>query len=114
MTETIIWQQPIVWLAEIMRPHNREIAVAMIATLLVIFGGVINSALRQLVRKQPIWLRAGAFISLCAFGYGTFTVWLTPIVAGILLNQSPGMYVSSIVLSFIVVGVLAENFQRSK
>lgn len=114
MEGSIGWQQPVFWLAEYMKPYNREIAVAMIATLLVIFGGVINKALRRLVRKQPIWLRIGAFIGLCTFGYGALAVWLTPIVAGYLINQSPVMYVASIVLSFIFVGVLAENFQKSK
>ena len=114
MTDSITWQQPILWLAEYMRPHNREIAVAMIATLLVIFGGAINNAVRRLVRKQPIWLRISAFIGLCTFGYGALAVWLTPIVASYLINQSPVMYVTSIVLSFIFVGVLAENFQKSK
>jgi hypothetical protein len=108
------WQQPIIWLAEWMRPYNREIAVAMIATLLVIFGGSINNALRRVVRKQTIWIRIAAFIGLCTFGYGALTVWLTPIVAGYLINQGSVMYVASILLGFILIGVLAENFQKSK
>ena len=114
MESGITWQQPVLWLAEYMRPHNREIAVAMIATLLVIFGGVINNTLRRLVRTQPIWLRISAFVGLCTFGYGALAIWLTPILAGYLINQSPVMYVTSIELSFIFVGVLAENFQKSK
>jgi len=48
---SISWQQPIIWLAENMRPHNKEIALAMVATLLVIFGDVINGTLRRLVSK---------------------------------------------------------------
>lgn len=108
------WQQPILGLAGFLRPHNQEIAVAMIATLLVIFGGAINNALRRLVRKQPIWLRISAFIGLCTFGYGALAIWLTPILASYLINQSPVIYVTSIVLSFIFVGVLAENFQKTK
>jgi hypothetical protein len=114
MTETIVWEKPIIWLAECMRPYNREIATAMIATLLVIFGGFINNALRRVVRKQVIWVRVAAFIGLCTFGYGALTIWLTPIVAVYLMNQSAGMYVASIVLSFVFIGVLAENFQKSK
>ena len=110
----INWQQPIIWLAENMRPHNKEIALAMIATLLVIFGDVINGALRRLVRKQPILLRVSAFIALCAFGYGTLSVWLTPILSDFLQRQSSQAYVATVVLSFLIVGILAERFQKSK
>lgn len=114
MAENAAWQQPIIWLAEWMRPYNREIATAMIATLLVIFGGFINNTLRRIVRKQVIWVRVAAFIGLCTFGYGALTIWLTPIVAVYLIKQSAIVYVASIVLSFIFIGVLAENFQKSK
>jgi len=114
MVDSLSWQQPIIWLAEIMRPHNKEIALAMIATLLVIFGDVINRTLRHIVRKQPVWLRIGAFIALCAFGYGALSVWLTPILASFLLSQSATVYVATIVLSFLCVGIMAERFQKSK
>jgi len=114
MVDSINWQQPILWLAELMRPHNKEIALAMVATLLVIFGDVINGALRRLVRKQAIWLRIGAFIALCAFGYGALSVWLTPLLASFLLNLSSFVYVMTVVFSFLCVGILAERFQKSK
>lgn len=112
--ELASWQQPIIWLAENMRPHNKEIALAMVATLLVIFGDLINSMLRRLVSKQPIWLRVSAFIALCAFGYGTISVWLTPVLAGFLQSQNSVAYVTTVVLSFLIVGILAERFQKSK
>jgi hypothetical protein len=112
--ESISWQQPIIWLAEIMRPHNKEIALAMVATLLVIFGDFINGTLRRLVSKQPLWLRISAFIALCAFGYGTLSIWLTPILSDFLHTQSSVSYVATVVLSFLIVGILAERFQKSK
>lgn len=108
------WQQPIIWMAENMRPHNKEIALAMVATLLVIFGDFINGMLRRLVSKQPIWLRVSAFIALCAFGYGALSVWLTPILSNFLQHQSSLAYVLTVICSFLVVGVLAERFQKSK
>ena len=112
--ESINWQQPIILLADIMRPHNREIALAMVATLLVIFGDLINGTLRRLVSKQPIWFRVSAFIALCAFGYGALSVWLTPMLSNFLLSQGSTAYVAIVVLSFLIVGILAERFQKSK
>jgi hypothetical protein len=108
------WQQPIVWLAEVMRPHNSEIALAMVATLLVIFGDHINSGLKKLVRKQPIWLRVIAFIGLCSVGYGALSIWLTSILSSFLQHQNSVVYVVTVIGSFLTVGVMAERFQKSR
>lgn len=108
------WQQPFIWLADLMRPHNKAIALAMVTTLLVIFGDVINGAFRKLLRKQAVWIRVTAFIGLCAFGYGAFIVWITPVLASFLMHRNSIAYVFIIIVSFIVVGVLAERFQRKK
>jgi lysylphosphatidylglycerol synthetase-like protein (DUF2156 family) len=107
------WQQPIVWLADVMRPHNSEIALAMVATLLVIFGDHINRGLKYLVRKQLTWLRVIAFIGLCSVGYGALSIWLTPILSSFLQNQSAVAYVVAVMGSFLVLGILAERFQKS-
>ena len=108
------WQQPIVWLADVMRPHSSEIALAMVATLLGIFGDHFNRALKLLVRKQPIWLRVSAFIGLCSVGYGVLSVWLTPILSNFLQNQGSVVYVVTVIGSFLTVGILAERFQKSR
>lgn len=113
MLDSEILQQPFLWLAEHMRPHNKEIALAMIATLLVIFGDFINKTVKKLISKQPFWLRISAFISLCAFGYGSLSVWLTPILARFLLNQNSVIYVLTVIGSFLLVGILAERSQKA-
>ncbi|MBQ0781414.1 MAG: DUF3392 family protein, partial [Thalassolituus oleivorans] len=43
----------LVSLANLIRPHTADIALAMVATLLVIFGDHINDAVRRLVKGQP-------------------------------------------------------------
>lgn len=113
MSDLVFWQQPFVWLAKYMRPHNEEIALAMVATLLVIFGDAINKALKRLVGRQPFWIRISAFISLCAFGYGALSVWMTPVMARILMNQNSVIYVLTIVGSFLFLGILAERSQKA-
>ena len=108
------WQQPFIWLADLMRPHNKAIALAMVTTLLVIFGDVINATFKKLLKRQMVWVRVSAFIGLCAFGYGAFTVWITPLLASFLMHRSPITYVFVVIVSFVVVGILAERFQRKK
>lgn len=54
-----------------MRPHNQEIAFAMVATLLVIFGDFLQ-------------------------------------------RQSSMAYLSAVFFGFLIIGVLAERFQKTK
>lgn len=96
-------------IAGYIRPYNTEIAVALVATFLVIFGGKINEMVRTLVKEQLWAVRVLVFILLCAFGYGMLTVWLTPILAGYLRGLSHGMYILQVGLAFLIIGVVAER-----
>lgn len=106
-------ENPLLLLAEYLRPHNKEIALAMVATLLVIFGDTINDLVRMLVKKQHILFRLGVFIALCTFGYGALSVWLTPMLAKFLAGLSAVSYVLVIAGGFIAVGILAERYNKS-
>ncbi|QQD20336.1 DUF3392 family protein [Venatoribacter cucullus] len=99
----------IVDLAGIVRPYTSSIAIALIATLLVIFGGAINEMVRTLIKTQPMWLRVLVFILLCTFGYGILSVWLTGLLQGYLRGLSAGMFLLQVSLAFVVIGVLAER-----
>lgn len=97
-------------LASHVRPHTDDIALALIATLLVIFGDTINDLVRKLVRSQPMWIRVGVFIALCTFGYGALSVWLTPVLDSYLRTLSAGMFLSVVIGSFVAVGFMAERY----
>ncbi|ASP38022.1 hypothetical protein CHH28_04705 [Bacterioplanes sanyensis] len=100
-------------LASYLRPHTDDIALALVATLLVIFGDSINDLVRHLMRRRPVWLRVSVFIALCAFGYGALSVWLTPVVES-WLRQLPGwQMLLAVVGCFVAVGVLAERYKKS-
>lgn len=91
------------------RPYVRDIALAMVATCLVVFGDDLN----RLVRRQTavlhfVW-RTGIFILLCAFGYGALTIFLTPLVAAQLAKLS-NLWLPWLSLGiFIVLGMLAQR-----
>lgn len=97
-------------LAAWVRPHTDDIALALVATLLVIFGDTINDLVRKLVRPQPVLIRVGVFIALCAFGYGMLSVWLTPLLESYLRTLSAAMFLSVVVGAFVLVGILAERY----
>ena len=100
------------WAASHIRPYSDDIALAMVATALVIFGDHLNQLLRQLVKRQPLWLRLMAFIALCTVGYGALSVWLTPIL-GSWLGRLPGWQLLLVVIGgFVSVALLAQKQRR--
>lgn len=96
-------------LAGHIRPYSAEIAFAIVATTLIVFGGVINSQVRNLVKGWNVVLRVVTFILLCALGYGLLSAWMTGWLHSYLRGLSSDMLVLQVSLAFIVLGVVAER-----
>ncbi|WP_191601383.1 DUF3392 domain-containing protein [Marinomonas algicola] len=90
-------------------PYLGDVALALVATVLVIYGDRLNRVLKRTVSHWVFIARVTVFILMCTFGYGLLTVWGQPIVRlGIL--QVPIEYRPTIILfCFILLGVLAER-----
>lgn len=91
------------------RPYQYQCALAIIATILVIFGNDINNALKQLVRKQHFIVRTLIFIVVCAVGYGLATVWLTQLLSLQLAKISNLYIVPVVIFIFVALGVYAQK-----
>ncbi len=91
------------------RGYQYQTAMAIIATLLVIFGNDINNSLKKLVAKQHFIIRSVIFILVCAFGYGLLTIWLTGLLST-QLSHIPNVYiVPAIFLIFSLLGIYAQK-----
>lgn len=91
------------------RPYQYQAALAIIATLLVIFGNDINSVIKKLVAKQHFIIRTSVFIIVCAFGYGLLTVWLTGVLAE-QLAKLPSVYLMPVIfIIFFSLGMYAQK-----
>jgi cell division protein FtsW (lipid II flippase) len=98
-------QQLTHWLS----PYYSEIALTLVATLLVIYGDVINKHIKRALNPYHFVIRTAVFVLICAFGYGLLIVWLSPFVKQTLLCI-PALYRGlTIVLIFLLMGYLAEN-----
>ncbi len=93
------------------RPYQYQAALAIIATLLVIFGNDINGAVKRLIGRQHFIIRTLAFVLVCAFGYGLLTVWLTSLLAQQLANI-PTVYVVPVV--FFIFVALGAYMQKQR
>lgn len=104
-----LFHEVLIALADWIRPHSDNIALALIATLLVIYGDEINSTVKKQLRAYPYIVRLIGFVVLCAFGYGALTVYATPVLED-LISRIPSLYLApAVVLLFLLVGLLAER-----
>jgi len=102
-------QEVLIQLGQSFRPYQYQCALAIVATVLVIFGNDINSAIKQLVRKQHFIVRTLVFVLVCAVGYGLVTVWLTELLSQ-QLAKIPSQYILPLVASiFIALGMYAQK-----
>ncbi|MFC3608291.1 DUF3392 domain-containing protein [Stutzerimonas tarimensis] len=99
----------IVSLSRWSRGHLYDISLAIMASLLVIFGPAINQWVQRQVGGFNFVFRTLVFILLCAAGYGLAMIYLTPwLMRG--LGQFNNYTLSPVLLLvFIVIGVLADR-----
>ncbi len=96
-------------LGQWLRPFQYQSALAIVATLLVIFGNDINGAIKALIAKQHFFIRTLIFVLICAFGYGLLAVWLTSLLAQYLANI-PTVYLAPVLLCiFVVLGIYMQK-----
>jgi len=89
-----------------------SIALALVATLLVIYGDNLNRFVKRHLRPYPRLLRILGFVLMCAFGYGALTVIFTPLLAS-WLAQIPVQWLAPGVLGFFLfIGWIAEKKQQ--
>lgn len=92
-----------------MAPHLDQIGVAVMATLLVIYGAEVNTAVKKKVASWPFALRLAVFVALCAAGYGTIMILAAPLVADI-FRQLDHIYLAPVVIFvFLLIGLAAER-----
>ncbi|WP_162046180.1 DUF3392 domain-containing protein [Vibrio taketomensis] len=90
-------------------PYTFEISTALIACLLVVFGGEINTALRAMLRPYNFFVRTLAFVLINAFGYGLIIVKATPYLTETLSGLSYAMMFAVILASFFAIGIWAQR-----
>ncbi|MDU0355226.1 DUF3392 family protein [Paraglaciecola aquimarina] len=96
-------------LTSITQLYNSEIALTILATVLVVYGDVLNKHIKRMISPYHFIVRTIIFVLVCAFGYGLLVVFATPFVNQLLM-MIPYMYRGlSIIVIFLVLGYLAEH-----
>ena len=104
-----IFTEILVWLSAHMRPWVPQIAIALLATLLVLYGPVINRKVRALLGNAHFLLRLLAFVLLCTFGYGLLLVWSAPLLARFMAGLGSLYLAPVVIIAFLLLGYAAER-----
>jgi hypothetical protein len=99
----------IIDLSQWLYPWLKEISMAIMATLLVIYGSTVNRMVKRQINGMHFVFRSLIFIILCAFGYGALLIFATPYLTKGLAMVGM-VYLSPLILGiFITLGVIAEK-----
>ncbi|MDF2177234.1 DUF3392 family protein [Aliiglaciecola sp. CAU 1673] len=96
-------------LTQELAPYYGEIALTLVATVMVVYGDLLNKQVKRALAPFHFILRTLAFVLICAFGYGALLLFVTPFTKQLLL-MIPYVYQGiSIVAIFLLLGYLAEQ-----
>ena len=96
-------------LADVIHPYLHQVALAIVATLLFIYGEDINSLIKSLIKRYHFLVRVFILMLVCAFGYGSLTILLTVLVTRFLATLDAVYLISTLLGFFFIVGILAER-----
>ena len=91
------------------RSHLSDISLAIMATLLVLFGPAINAWVQQRIGSLNFVFRTLLFVLICAVGYGLAMVFVTPWLAKGLGYFNNYTLAPVLLLVFVVIGMIADR-----
>jgi len=102
-------QSALTQLSQWMQPYYTEIALTILATILVVYGDVFNKHIKAMIRPYHFVFRTAVFVLICAFGYGLLLIFATPYVKQLIL-WVPYLYRGlTVLMVFLLLGYLAEH-----
>ncbi|MDE1463298.1 DUF3392 family protein [Spartinivicinus poritis] len=91
------------------KKYSYETALAIMATLIVLFGNKVNLAIKRHINRFNFIIRTAVFILVCAVGYGAALIFLTPWLADILVSLHNLVLSPILLFLFIGIGMIADR-----
>ena len=102
--------QPYIHLfANFLRLHMDSIAVGLVATFLIIYGGKINGYFKKITKSIPFVARFALFVVLCSAGYAFLTSQMVKYLKTFLRVQPDLPLIGIIAGAFLVLAFLARS-----
>ena len=95
--------------ADFLRLHMDSIAVGLMATLLIIYGGKINGYFKKITKSIPFVGRFALFVLLCSAGYAFASSQLVRFLKMFLRSQADLPLIGMIAGAFLALAFLARS-----
>lgn len=92
-----------------MGQHLFKLSMALVVTVLFIYGNDINRAVKKRVKRYNFALRVMIFVLVCSFGFGLAAVLSATLLTRILLHVDSFLLAPLVILLFVLIGILAER-----
>ncbi len=96
-------------LSRLLSPYYTDLSIMLMATILVVYGDVINKHLKRILSPYHFVIRVSLFVLLCAFGYGALTLFGAPFLHHIIAYLPWQYQGAGFVTAFLAIGILAER-----
>ena len=96
-------------LSRALSPYYTEMSIMLMATILVVYGDIINGHVKRILAPYHFIIRVSLFVVLCAFGYGALTLYGAPFLKHVIAYMPWQYQGAGFVASFMLIGFLAER-----
>ena len=91
------------------RMHLSDIALALVATALVLFGPALNALVRGTIAGFNVALRTLIFALVCILGYGLAIIYLPSMLTGALAHLNNYTLAPILLMMLVLIGVVADR-----
>ena len=97
------------FLGQRLLPYLSDIALVFVVCIIGLYAADVIKAVKKVVAAKHFMLRTLVFVLLSAFGLGALTLWVSPLIAKLLMLFGSTYLPLTVLAAFILVGVLADR-----
>ncbi len=95
--------------SQLMRDNMGSISMAVVVSLMSVYGSDISRVVRNSIRSYHFFIRAGIFFFLVVIGYGTLTLIVGSVLARMLRALDNNWLSPTVAVFFLLIAVAAEE-----
>lgn len=110
MADVIAWfKSGLYQLGQWISPYLGELALIFVVCIIGLYAGDVIKTVKRIVAAKHFIIRTLVFIVVSAFGLGLLTIWVTPLIAKLLMLFGTTYLPLMLCAAFILIGVLADR-----
>jgi hypothetical protein len=95
--------------SQLVRDNIGSVAMALVASLMAVYGSDVGRAVRVAIRGHNFFVRAGIFFFLVVFGYGALALATGSFLARLLRGLDDNWLAPLVALAFLAIAIAAEE-----